>query len=87
MQKKNVSGSYSKTFSSNVNITTGGQWDVALADFPDIDTTGFAVGSTFNYRIIRLQDDPADNYAGCVGLKQFTFHYEVDRLGSATEFS
>lgn len=83
---KNATGSASITFNNNITISTGGQWDEVIADFPDITPTGFVTGSTYNFRITRLQDNAADTYADCVGIKQTSFHFESDTLGSASEY-
>ena len=55
-----------------------------LSDFPDIDLTGKTVSCMVNWTLRRLGN--TDAYNGSTRLYEIDFHYQVDTLGSTSEY-
>lgn len=70
--------------SDTINVivaTTGIAWDSIFSEFPDIDATGYLIGTQMHLRLFR---DPTDNdtYGSDAALATFGLHVQIDTLGS-----
>jgi hypothetical protein len=66
-----------------VNVTT---FPIIRGFNQYINATTFNLGSTWSFKLTRLQDATTDDYTGLACIWQVSSHYESDTLGSASEY-
>jgi len=72
---------------SNPFVPNPSQWSHQLAkNATGIDGTGKTLSSMLICRLYRDPADAADTYPQDVAFLQFDVHYEIDSLGSETEY-
>jgi hypothetical protein len=66
---------------NTIVATPGIAWQATLTSLPDIDASGFLLGTQMHIRLFR---DPTDNdtYGADAALATFGLHVQVDTLGS-----
>lgn len=67
----------------DTSATTG----VVIAEWPEIDMTGYRVSSLLLFRLSRKGADAADTMPGNATLIEFDLHYQIDAIGSIGEFT
>jgi hypothetical protein len=60
----------------------GVAWGAQFANFPEVDMTGFLIGTQVFVRFFRDPTDGNDDYGADAGIATFGFHVQVDTLGS-----
>lgn len=72
-------------------IVGGGDITVAnehmITSFDAITMTGNTISTILSCRLFRNSSNAADTYTGTAGLLSIDWHFEVDKVGSRTEFA
>lgn len=85
-----------ETFSTPNTIyatTIAGGGDITVPDehmiteFASIDMTGKGISTVLVCRIFRNSSDAADTYGGTAGLLYLDWHYQVNSMGSQSEYT
>lgn len=88
----NIGGTFGATNTLNLDsdpfVPNTSQWAHLLCkNATGIDGAGMTLSSMLVCRLFRNPDDAADTYPQDVAFLQFDMHYEIDSLGSETEFA
>ena len=73
--------------------TIVGGGDITVADehlitsFDPITMTGNTISTILVCRLFRNSSNAADTYSGTAGLLSIDWHFEIDKIGSSTEFA
>ena len=67
---------------SVIQAAGGVAWQERFASLPDIDGSGFTIGSQLHIRLYRDPVDGDDTYGSDAALATFGLHVQVDTLGS-----
>lgn len=67
---------------SVIQSAGGVAWTERFASFPDIDASGYLIGSQMHIRIFRDPADGDDDYGADAALATFGLHVLLDTLGS-----
>lgn len=79
--------SSSATTNTVTAVAAGSVGAHQVNSFPVIDGSGIGISSIIIGRLTRLsQSDAEDTFTGNACFLEFDFHYEIDTLGSKTEF-
>lgn len=65
-----------------ITPTTEVAWHTIFSGFPEIDGTGYLIGSQLHIRLYRDPTDEDDDYGADAALATFGIHAEIDTLGS-----
>ena len=72
-------------------IVGGGDITVAnehmITSFDPITMTGNTISTILSCRLFRNSSNAADTYTGTAGVLSIDWHFEIDKIGSSTEFA
>ncbi len=81
-----LQGAWSSIFNATDKIVVDATQKQIISEFSPIDMTGNTVSDLLLIQFGRLPTDAADDYEADALLYEIDIHYEVDSLGSETEY-
>ena len=83
---ENIGGTFTGYTSDDITVAADGTAEKHQIDsFTDITMTGFNESCIMKWKISRIGGDGADTYNADARLLEFDIHYQVGKLGTATE--